>query len=766
MIKGMAFITGKPTQNLGLLSRFLPPIPEGIASNWAADNLAAGSWVFDPFGTSPEFALELARAGHRVLISANNPIARFLLDLGANPPSEEDLRSALAELASSRVGQERLEIHLQQLYKTICTQCGQPVIAKAFIWERDSTAPSAKIYECNQCGDSGERPVIQTDIDLAQSFTATSLHRLRLLERITPPGVPERSNVEDALSVYLPRAIYALVTMINRLDGLLASPGIFDLNDSNRDRSLIALVLSALDKGNNLWSYPSGRSRPKQLSSSPRFRETNLWFTLEEAVKQLANSKDAIQFSMYPQFPNEEGGIILYEGPLRDLSEVLLDSSSSTKIEFAAIMTVIPRHNQAFWTLSALWAGWIWGHEALGSFSSVLRRRRYGWSWHCSALNSAFKSLAGVLSKDIPLFGMIAEAEPSFLNAAIVAADRAGYLLSGIALRADHKLAQLHWEYDPVSQQDYQITATTLVEDHQRKSIVSEGIEILRKRGEPTPYIISYASGLLSLIENGGISKDKRISSADEYSRTHQLIDNSISFKHDFIRYGGGEKSPENANIWHHKIHHPDNLLSDLIEIEVYQLMTERTQNNLQKIDQSICDIFPGLSTPDFELITTCVKSYCDKESLAQGEVSLRGQDEPRRRTLELASIRLSLCDLGINLGFSPKGDNPIIWEDTNNNIRLVFYVSSSAGIGRIIFTSPYPPDKSIIVLPGARANLVLYKLHNNPYLEKEAENAWRFLKFRHLRHLIESPTISRDNLDSLLALDPFTESPAQMRLL
>jgi hypothetical protein len=766
MTKGLALITGKPTNNSGLLSRFLPPIPEGIASDWAGDNLEAGSWVFDPFGTSPAFALEVARAGHRVLISANNPITRFMLDLEANPPSEGDLRSALAELASSRVGQERLEIHLQQLYKTICTQCGQPVIAKAFIWERDSNAPYAKIYECNHCGDSGERPVIQSDIDLAQSFTATSLHRMRVLERITPPGDPERSNVEGALSVYLPRASYALVTMINRLDGLLVSPNILGSSDSKRDKSLIALVLSALDKGNNLWSHPSGRARPKQLSSSPRFREANLWFTLEEAINQLASHQEPVQFSIYPQLPNAGGGVIIYEGPLRDLSEVLLDSPSGTSIEFSAIMTVIPRHNQAFWTLSALWAGWIWGHEVIGSFRSVLRRRRYGWSWHCSALNSAFNSLAEVLKKKIPIFGLIAEAESSFLNAAVVAADRAGFLLSGISLRADSKLSQLHWEFEPGSPSNYQITATALVEDHQRELIVSEGIESLNKRGEPAPYITSYTSALLTLIENMGISKDEQISSANEYSRIHQLIENSISFKHDFIRYGGGETSPEKARIWHQEIQNPISLLSDQIEIEVYQLMAERTLNNHQKIDQSISNIFPGLATPDFELISTCIESYSHKESLVKGEVVLRSQDEPNRRTLELASIRLSLCDLGINLGFSPRGDNPVIWEDAKDHIRLVFYVSSSAGIGRIIFTSPHPPDKSIILLPGARANLVLYKLRNNPYLNQVTESGWRFLKFRHLRHLLESPSLSRDNLDSLLALDPFTESPAQMRLL
>jgi DNA-directed RNA polymerase subunit M/transcription elongation factor TFIIS len=766
MIKGIPFITGKSANYEGLLSRFLPPIPKGIGSKWVTENLAAGSWVFDPFGSSPEFALEMARAGFRVLISANNPISRFIVEFGANPPSKDDLRSALAELASTRVGEERLEIHIQQLYETKCSQCGQSVIAQAFLWERDATAPYAKIYECKNCGDSGERAVIQSDIDLAKSFTAASLHRTRVLERITPPGDLERNNVEEALSVYLPRAIYVLITLANRLNSLLASPNILKPTESIHQLCLIALVINALDRGNNLWSYPSGRLRPKQLSASPRFREANLWHTLEESIDQLAIEREPVPLSIFPHYPPAGGGVVLYRGPLRNLSEDLTRSTAAKSIQFDAISTVIPRHNQAFWTLSALWAGWIWGHDAIGSFRSVLRRRRYDWSWHCAALNSAFDSLANILRVKMPLFGLIPEAESNFLCAALIAAQRSGFALSGIALRADTKLSQVYWDFEPGTQKDYQLPATTLLEDQQVELIVIQGVKNLRKRGEPEPYITSYTSALLSLSENQGISRDEQISAADEYSRIHQLIEKSLSYKHGFIRYGGGEKSSERANIWHQDVQDPTNLLSDKVEIEIYQLLAERVLHDLQSIDQSICDIFPGLMTPDFELISTCIESYSTKESLESGEIILRNQDDPERRTLELAAIRLSLCDLGHRLGFSAQGQNPIIWLDGEDSIRLVFYVSSSASIGNIIFTSQHPPDKSIIVLPGARANLIMYKLRFNPHLNQSIEDGWRFLKFRHFRHLLESPSLSKDNLDTLLALDPLTESPAQMRLL
>ena len=766
MIDSMPFIPGKSANIPGLLSRFLPPIPIGIASEWLGENLKNGGWVLDPFGSSPGFALEIARAGYKVLVSANNPIARFLLDIGANSPSEEDLRTALAALASARVGEERLENHLQELYKTTCSKCGQSVIADAFLWERNATAPYAKIYDCIHCGDSGEYPVIQSDIERAKSYATTPIHQLRVLERIAPHGDPDRVNATEALSVYLPRAIYGLVTMINRLDGLLALPYQNESDGLMRRNCLIALVLSALDIGNNLWSYPSGRARPKQLSASPRFREENLWLAIEGAVKQIASNHDKVSFTRFPEFPIDGGGIILYEGPLRELSNKLSISSSLKAIKFDAVVSVVPRHNQAFWTLSALWTGWIWGREAIGSFKSVLRRRRYDWSWHTSALNHAFRSMAEILPPGIPFFGLIGEAESNFLSAAVIAAGHAGLKLQGIALRAESNLAQVLWECKWDSSSDYQLPAAALLEDHLRKSIISKEIEHLNHRAEPAPYFSLYTSALINFAINQGISKEAQITSGEEFHRIDSLIEETLSFKHGFIRYGGGEKSPETSRLWHQDIKIPTDLLADRVESAIFTFMKENPGCSLIQIDQYICQNFPGIMTPAAELVFTCIESYCEDEYREKENFVLRAQDEPIKRNFEALAMRKALVDLGNRLGFSSQVEDPVIWRDSDDLIQLVFFVTPFAGLGEIVFSSRSSPKQSIIVVPGARANLIMFKLRHNPYLRQVIDQGWRFLKFRYLRHLMESPSLRVENLDTLLGLDPLTESPAQMRLL
>jgi hypothetical protein len=152
-----------------------------------------------------------------------------------------------------------------------------------------------------------------------------------------------------------------------------------------RRRSLLALALRALDEANTLWNYPATRARPRQLSTSPRFRENNLWLALEEAAVQLASSNASpVELVTWPELPPDGGGITLFEGRLRELVQRLQEQPK--RPDFAAAFGARPRPNQAFWTLSALWAGWLWGREASGhSRACCAAALRLGLAHHCPA---------------------------------------------------------------------------------------------------------------------------------------------------------------------------------------------------------------------------------------------------------------------------------------------------------------------------------------------------------------------------------------------
>ena len=83
------YIPGLKPADPGPLSRFLPALEEGVISAWLSqqpfDTARGGTsnWLLDPFGFSPRLVLEAARSGFRVLVTANNPVTRFLLEMSA-----------------------------------------------------------------------------------------------------------------------------------------------------------------------------------------------------------------------------------------------------------------------------------------------------------------------------------------------------------------------------------------------------------------------------------------------------------------------------------------------------------------------------------------------------------------------------------------------------------------------------------------------------------------------------------------------------------
>ena len=226
------------------------------------------------------------------------------------------------------------------------------------------------------------------------------------------------------------------------------------------------------------------------MTVPPRYLEKNIWRALEQAVEVWKAETAPVPLSIWPALPPESGGICLFEGPLRDLAPHLQEVTPQ------AVVTALPRPNQAFWTLSALWAGWLWGREAVGPFKSVLRRQRYDWNWHAAALYAALKNLSGHLPLNAPLFALLAEAEPSFLSAALLAASGAGFDLHGLAMRTRHDPLQILW---------YRHAFTLEAKEGEagvEAVVIQKAISAyLQERSEPVPYLTLHAASLIAMAE-------------------------------------------------------------------------------------------------------------------------------------------------------------------------------------------------------------------------------------------------------------------------
>ena len=782
------YIPGLSPADPGPLSRFTPPLEEGVVSAWLSQQASSGSWLLDPFGFSPRLTLEAARAGYRVLVTVNNPITRFLLEMSANPPSETDFKAALSELESLKKGDERLGAHLQSLYITTCEKCEKEVQAQSFLWRRGEDAPYARIYACPYCEDSGERAATEADLERAKKIAATdALHRSRAFERVAALKDEDRIYAEEAIEHYLPRPLYFLTTIINRFESLNLSP--------ERKRALSALILVACDAGNTLWGHPSERPRPKQLTIPTQFREHNLWMMLERGLTLWTETGASVLIEAWPKKIPETGGICIYDGRLKELAREV-----KKEIPITAVVGSVPRPNQAFWTLSALWAGWLWGREAVEPYKVALRRRRYDWAWNATALHATFRRLFELLPLGTPFFGLLPEPEPSFLTSALTAADTAGFELKSIALRTQNDPLQINWARgEPMNRETNELDIANV-----RAAIKSH----LTERGEPASYLHVHAAALIALVESHAL-KQRSQEFDESLKATQATIQSALMDDERFVHYSTGESvdsgmwglqldvilpvkrgrqdgvsegtlaldaqlsrtqvpgsAAENLSSLNKESlvaplpeNDTNDSLADRVEVAIVTFLQKNPDSIYLEIEEDLYPQFPGLLTPSKAMIYAVLDSYAERNGAAW---KLRAEDVSSARRTELNTIHAMIEALGKRLSYSTHMEGKIVLWEENGQVQYALYVLASALIGRAMAETPYPADQAIIVIPGGRAALIAYKKQRDPALAARVEN-YRLVKYRLLRTLFEIPVLTRETFEEQISSDPLEKSTSQM---
>jgi len=737
-MQSQPYITGFKPADSGPLARFLPPLEEGVISAWLSLQTLSGNWLLDPFGFSPRLVLEAARSGYRVLVTANNPITRFLVEIFANPPPESEFIAALADLGAIKKGDERLENHLQSLYLTSCEKCNGQIQADAFLWKKGEHVPYGKIYKCTSCGDEGERPVNEEDKERAKKIAETdTLHRSRLFERVVSLKDEDRIYAEETIEHYLPRPLYALSTIINRLDSLEIS--------KERKRALTALVLLACDGSNTLWSYPEERKRPKQLSTPNQFKENNIWKMLESGVSLFAESGSPVVCEAYPTKIPESGGILIYEGRLKDLANQV-----KREIPIAAVIGSVPRPNQAFWTLSALWAGWLWGKDFVEPYKIALRRRRYDWAWNATALFAMFNYLNDLLVDGVPMFGLLPEPEPSFLTSAMTAAWCAGFDLQSVALRTELDPVQIIWKSgqkpkpEKVNQEKFKNALQTF----------------LSERGEPAKYFYVHLAGLIFLAENNALKQNE-----DEFDealrKTQHLFETVLRDEKVFVHFSTGENV--DTGLWHITKGRGDLALTESLSDKIEKAIVNYLQKNpnviFLEVEEDLYKQFTGLMTPSKGLIYAVLNSYASNDDKPRWK--LRDEDIASVRREEVKNIFNALEEIGKRLNYDSSLDDKVLtWNEKKKPVRK-FHVIASALVNKVLEDVD---EQTVFVIPGGRADLIAYKQMRDPSL-KERLKKIPLIKFRTLRSLLEVTVLTRETFEEQIASDPVEKSTKQMMM-
>lgn len=770
------FYSGVPLQSPYPLARFLPPYYKHSATTYfdevSSQSNQLNGLILDPFGASPFLPVELANAGAAVIVCCNNPILQIYIRVAALHPTPEEFQTVLAEISALKKFDTRLETFFRSLYLSICNTCFSEVEVETYIWERDSSGSlyhqTYKQYRCSQCGSEGLFPITPQDRQNEARLPPRTLIETQAASKVVKNNDPSYSAVIEVLSLYPTRSLYAIVTILNKLAEL-------DF-DQRQQQILNALLIGAFDLTNSLWGTPSKRQRPKQLSIPNQYTEMNFWLSLERSLELWLNyfretNLSAVPAKNWPQLP-KPGEISIFPGRIRELLPQIPIK------EFSAVVSTLPRPNQAFWTLCALWSGWLEGRELVKPLRSALSRKRYDWGWHCRALATTFQELSHYLPKNLPCLGLIEEYEANFLAAALFAADHANLWLENLALRSDQGRAQIHWRtFSP----DHQ-TSASLLGDHSQllakvKTHIAESIHHhIKETLEPAAYAQTHAVALTSVVHSlekhsSKSSFEKSLleivpfQSIPDYPNFFlNLLDEAIQSSSFLIPLKGDEKGQEPHGWWIDSPRLDHAPLSDSVERDIFDYLLNHNSVYFWEIDQVICSRFQQVGVPSLALIRECLESYANYDP-TRNRWTLRPEENPIQRSLDLAEIRANLIFLGNQLNYGVEGDLSLNWFNTNHAKVATWYIQSTAQISNLLRAYYSNGAPTYFVIPGSRVNLMLYKLQRYPFLTHLLGKQIHIIRYRQIRWIVSQPDITHQLFAEWLATDPLKYQTSQLSL-
>lgn len=716
------------------LSRYLPPIPPGMITAWLEEKIKHGSWLIDPLTANPLIALEAASAGYRVLATSNNPILALLLEVLASSPTTEEFNTALTKLADAKRGDERLEVHLQSLYLSPCPGCERMIPASAYLWKKDESTPIARYIKCRECHKEGEFPITPEDLNRFPIPGSRHLLQSRAFERVGLSIQQPSEAVKEAVDVYLERSLYVLFTIINKIEGLSIP--------TEQKKLLYALAISGCDEGNSLWPHSGGKIRPRLITLPGEFWEKNLWMALEDAITSWTEWTVRIPLTRWPEIIQEGNGITLYPGRFKTITDF------PQGLIPRAIVSAIPYPNQAFWTFSAIWSGWLWGRQAVAPLRMALERQRYDSHWLASALTSAFGALPAVL----PFFALVPELSTSFLQAVTLAGQAVGLKMNSLAIGSTRNFAQILWDTGFRSK----LPMPTNLSHFCRDAIQAD----LENRGEPTSYLQLTATSLAHLFDLEIFPSGSPGVASEMLNKVQSAMKDVMDNRSFLVNYGS--KDPDSQGSWWLKeVTSAGPSLSDRIELLIQEILRSEITIQKLKLEKILNSHFPGLMTPSLALMDACLESYAEPLQEDPDTWKLRNQETSQARGKDLQDARDRIQKIGMLLGYQVIDDGRMFWKEKERN-----------GFGFIIFDTCAFTDQldvfredekivRVVVFPGSRAGLLIHKMQKNPYLEEKLKT-WHLLKLRYLRQLAERSPMTEPMFLTLLDGDPLLWEKAE----
>jgi hypothetical protein len=787
------FIPGKTVESGRFLAHYVQPMPVGVATAYLETYTSPGQIVLDPFCQSPNLVTEVAAAGRKVIAANSNPVLALRVRAQQSLPEPRELDTATTRLGDSLKLGVPLREHLDGLYATICPQCHHTTIADYFLWDRETGGPVEKEYRCQACGSEGQAPVEPGERETLDRIEKRGFHYHYVLDRLPPPGDEGRKAGQKLLDLYTPRNLYALTNLLIKIETLFA--------DSPLQETLKLLLLACLDSCSSLYASPQAWLRPRRLHPPPRFVERNVWRAFEEArirLSQLSPSPAVHLATGVSQITSpdllslsETGGqppnALVVPLTVRRLSQMLPEDSVSL------IITAPPHLAPVFWSLSYLWNGWLFGREEAAALRPLLKRKKTDWDWYQRVMTSTFRALRRALQVRGRLVLVFATERPAFVEALFMAATLAGFEPEGASCQPGEVSAGMMGSYrlsfakgeEPMAALPSEDEADLAIELQRQVSRAMQ--DVLRQRGEPLTYERLHLAAYWHLSAKGYLRRAMAVSSLDFVSRQVETVLEGVRGGA-IVRWEEAEEEGWPQLWWLREPGEVSPPLSDRVEEAVWEVLCEKPAMSAEALVAAIYPRFPGLLTPEADLIEACLESYAREISLDNWQ--LRPEDQPGDRERQRGQGVANLMKLGQRLGYGvglsqawrkrsweegdalmdllrnedPSVESPlpfdVLWHE-DKEVRHAFVLLSMAALGLVSWHEDDLGEgiSRYLVIPEERGDLVSFKLNRFPWLRHAmVTRRWQFIKYGHLSQLASAAEVDRHDLKKIVGLQPIIE--------
>ena len=670
----------------------------------------------------------------------------------------------------------------------------------------------------------------------APQLTATDVHQATHYQQLRDrfPVLDGRSElIDELLELYTSRNLYALQTIANKIDAEIRDPSL---------AAAFRLALAAcLLPASRLNGYP-GRVASLRISGghvrqpASRFqREANVWRLFESAVQDVRIAIAALGRDRRPA---------RLAAGLEDLGGVAAANVLWIRCRPAVIGQYLPPDHVDMILSSVadapsvdelsfeyLATGWLIGREAAETlrleplFGSAPARPDGA---QATALRHAMTSAAGALKPDGWFVVMIDGDDPDRLLAVATAGAAAGLELVDVIHRESRRSGDgltLHFRKpsaedrlrDAVQPRPLRLGADEghLTYPELADAIDLAAVELLRARGEPAGLTRIAAAVVLGLQRSGLLRRvamargngeadadtvpDARLERGGAALLATLLREELWRDEHrSLVRLGDADQ----PQWWLREPELAESPLADRVEWSTFSILSTAGRLDEQGFLDRIYALFPGLDSPDEELVRACLAAY----AMIGERGAVRTNDELAQRLEDHARIIGTLVDYGHRIGLrawvskrehsrpyagatllerlhdderraylplvirapaEALGAVDALWY-RRGHLAFVFEVEWTAMMGDAILRRgremPVTDQQArFFVFPAERTELVRLKLERSPWLRAEVDRQnWHFLKWQHLDALAALEQAGLERLEPVLGLDPLIERGGQ----